>query len=83
MIALRAGERGINWFEEECARAKHPDVRASLSNTLQKLRTSTHSPGAAVIDRLRAGLEQSAKPLREAARVRPGTGRGKSSRRTR
>jgi hypothetical protein len=83
ITAMRAGERGLTWFEEECARAKHPDVRLALSDTLHALRSSGHAPRTAVIDRLRDSLALSAKPLRYEAKKRPGTGRGKSSRRTR
>jgi hypothetical protein len=84
VVALvRAGGRGFSWFQAECERAEHPDVRAALSQALIKLSSSSHAPSGAVIDSLRKTLEASAKPLRDAARVRPGTGRGKRSRMTR
>ncbi len=84
IIALvRAGERGARWFEAECARAQHPDVRAALSAALQRLARQPHAPPAALADELRAKLEESAKPLRDPTRVRPGTGRGRRSRSTR
>ncbi len=83
VTTLRAADRGVAWFEAECAQARHPDVRLALSQAIQKLRQSGQAPRSAVTEALRASLEQSAKPLREAARIRPGTGRGRSSRRTR
>ncbi len=83
VTTLRAGDRGLAWFDTECTQTKHPDVRLALSQAIQKLRSAGQAPRSAVTDALRVTLEQSAKPLREAARVRPGTGRGRSSRRTR
>jgi hypothetical protein len=84
VVALvRSGERGFKWFQAECERATHPDVRAVLSQALIKLSHVAHAPSAAVIDSLRKTLEDSAKPLRDQARVRPGTGRGRRSRMTR
>jgi len=80
VTSVRAGERGVQWFEAECAKAKHPDVRLALSQAIVKLRGSA---GAFLSDSLRQILEQSAKPLRDPTLVRPGTGRGKGSRRTR
>ncbi|HEX7481602.1 MAG TPA: hypothetical protein VF331_27605 [Polyangiales bacterium] len=83
VVALRTQDRGIRWFEAEAARATHPDVRAVLSQTLGQLRRSAHAPSSTAIETLRKALEDSAKPLRDAARVRPGTGRGRRSRQTR
>ncbi|MFT3923015.1 MAG: hypothetical protein QM778_10805 [Myxococcales bacterium] len=79
---LRAGEQGIAWLTAECESAKHPDVRRALSMAAEHLRTSGRSQGV-VAEQLKQVLEGSAKPLRDPSRVRPGTGRGKSSRRTR
>jgi hypothetical protein len=79
---LRAGERGIQWLTHECEIAKHPDLRRALSLATEQLRTSGRSQGV-VAEQLKQTLEGSAKPLRDPTRVRPGTGRGKSSRRTR
>jgi hypothetical protein len=75
---LRAADRGSDWLAAECERAKHPDVRAALSQALLALAKSNVARGT--IDRLRTVLEASAKPVRDAARVRPGTGRGRKSR---
>lgn len=80
VTSVRAGERGVQWFEAECAQAKHPDVRLALSQAIVKLRGAA---GSFLSDSLRQSLEQSAKPLRDPTLVRPGTGRGKGSRRTR
>jgi len=84
VVALvRAGERGLAWFASECERASHPDVRAALSQALIRLQAIPQAPAGAAIDGLRKTLEGSAKPLRDPTRVRPGTGRGRRSRKTR
>jgi hypothetical protein len=71
------------WFEAECTRADHTAVRKMLSDALVKLRGPAHGQVNAVIEEMRKILEGSAKPLRDPTRLRPGQGRGKSSRRTR
>jgi hypothetical protein len=78
---LRAGDRGTAWLEAACISARHPDVRAALSETILGLRRIATGPGPAVIQRLRQALEGSAKPPRDPTRIRPGTGRGRESRR--
>lgn len=79
-----AGLRGgAAWFRSECERAEHPDIREMLSEALQQLANLRNAPARAQIDELRAALAGSAKPLRDAARVRPGTGRGRRSRQLR
>jgi hypothetical protein len=83
VATVRAGDRGLAWFEEESARAKHPDVRKALSAALIKLASIPQGPPAARIDELRTKLEGSAKPLRDPTLKRPGTGRGRRSRNTR
>jgi hypothetical protein len=75
------GDRTSRWFEDECRQAVNPDVRQALSRTLIALRA--HGQSATSIDALRKALESSAKPLRDPSRLRPGTGRGKASRRVR
>jgi hypothetical protein len=75
---LRAADRGADWMAAECERAKHPDVRAALSESLLAIGKSNVPRGT--VDRLRKTLETSAKPVRDAARVRPGTGRGRKTR---
>ena len=77
---VRAGERGFEWLRSECSQASHPDLRAALSKSLLELADDARSPGAAAIAELRKTLEASAKPVRDAARVRPGHGRGRRSR---
>ncbi len=72
---VRAG-RGADWFAGESERASDPLIRAALSDALLQL---SNVPRATV-DRLRKTLEASAKPLRDASRVRPGSGRGRRSR---
>jgi hypothetical protein len=83
VTSIRAADRGILWLEAECTRAKHPDVRRALSDTVARLPTVAHAPRTHSIDAVRASLESSAKPLRDPTLVRPGTGRGRRSRRTR
>jgi hypothetical protein len=80
---LSAGERGKLWLEEECLRAEHPELRRVLSDAIVSLRAPAFGQTTAVAQSLRKVLESSAKPLRDPTLVRPGTGRGKSSRRIR
>ena len=77
---LRAGDRGAAWLEEECRNARHPDVRGALSKTVLILADKSSGQGAALAEGLRAALEGSAKPPRDPTRIRPGAGRGRSSR---
>jgi hypothetical protein len=77
-----AGERGRAWLEEECLRAQHPDLRRVLSDAIVVLNAPAFGQTTAA-ESLRKALESSAKPLRDPTLVRPGTGRGKSSRRIR
>ncbi|HEY7374607.1 MAG TPA: hypothetical protein VIF57_20760, partial [Polyangia bacterium] len=37
VAALRAGDRGAAWLEEECRSARHPDLRAALSKAVVTL----------------------------------------------
>jgi hypothetical protein len=76
----RAGERGAAWLEEECRIARHPDVRGALSKTVLILADKSSGQGALLAEGLRAALEGSAKPARDPTRIRPGAGRGRSSR---
>jgi hypothetical protein len=78
---LHAGDRGPSWLEAACAEARHPDLRAALSSAMLALRKLESSQGTAVVQRIRTALEGSAKPPRDPTRRRPGTGRGKESRR--
>lgn len=80
VATLAAGEVGPAWFEEVCASADHPDVRKTLSDTILRLRKTSLGHSSSTAQRLRQVLEGSAKPLRDPTRLRPGTGRGKSSR---
>lgn len=86
-VALRwnGDERVLSWLEAECARARHPDVRAALSQAVVRLGESARAEalGAAASDRLRRALQGSAKPPRDPSRIRPGHGRGRVSRRIR
>jgi hypothetical protein len=77
---LTRDDLGPGWLEAECARARHPDVREALSNTLVRFASRGADPGAVVTQRLRAALEGSAKPPRDPTRRRPGAARGKASR---
>ncbi len=70
---------GDSWFEEECRQASHHDVRHALSTALARLAGAK----SAVVDTLRRSLASTSKPPRDPSRIRPGTGRGKASRRIR
>ncbi len=80
VVAFGAGDQGATWLEAECARARHPDLRAALSEAILGLRGKSQGQGALVSQRLRAALEGSAKPPRDPTRKRPGTDRGRASR---
>jgi hypothetical protein len=72
-------EEAAAWLEAECAQATQTDVRSALSEAV--ILVQAQSPVAG--QRLRKALETSAKPPRDPTRIRPGAGRGRSSRRTR
>ncbi len=72
-------EEGVAWLESECTAARQPDLRGALSEAV--IRVQAHSP--VLGHRVRDALAGSAKPPRDPTRIRPGAGRGKSSRRTR
>ena len=83
VAAARAAAAGsAEWFREACENTRDPELRAVLSDTLQRMADLRNAPARAQIDELRAALAGSQKPLRDAARVRPGagTGRGRRSR---
>ncbi len=82
VATFSAGDEGKDWLDGECQRAHHPDVRAVLSDAIVALR-APRGRVSAVAESLRKTLEASAKPPRDPTRLRPGTGRGKASRRTR
>jgi len=73
---------GAEWLEVVCTDARHPDVREVLSTAILRSRANqAQGQSAAITARLRAALEGSAKPARDPTRKRPGTDRGKASRR--
>jgi hypothetical protein len=80
---VRSGERGLRWFEEQCGKASHPDVRLAFSQALIRLHKIPQAPAGTIVEGLRQALTVSAKPLRDPTLVRPGTGRGRRSRNTR
>jgi len=82
-LAHLGGSQAETWMHEVCTNAREPWVREVLSNAIVRLRSKGYNQPAALTDRLRIALEGSAKPLRNAARVRPGTGRGKATRKIR
>jgi hypothetical protein len=69
------------WLHQACQEAVRPDVREALSNALLHLRAPARKLAPGVVEDLRRTLAGSAKPPRDPTRLRPGTGRGKSSRR--
>jgi len=81
VATARAAAAGSgDWFRQTCEQTRDPELRSVLSQALQRLADLRNAPARSVIDELRAALEASQKPVRDAARVRPGTGRGKRSR---
>lgn len=83
VATLVVGDVGPGWFEGLCADSTDPQVRAALSDAVLLLRKTSLGHSSRVAQRLRQVLEGSAKPLRDPTRLRPGTGRGKASRRMR
>lgn len=81
VVALRGGDLGASWLEAECIRARQPDLRGALSDAILRLRHLAAGPGPETVQRLRHALEGSAKPPRDPTLLRPGTGRGRESRR--
>jgi hypothetical protein len=77
------GQEAHAWFQGESARAQQPVVRAALSDALIMVRSPTFGQSDAKVHELRKALADSAKPLRDPSRLRPGTGRGKATRRLR
>lgn len=71
------------WFEAESAQHDHPAVRKVMSDTLAMFGAAGKGKLGGFVDELRSALEGTAKPLRDPTRLRPGAGRGKSSRRIR
>jgi hypothetical protein len=80
---LPGRDRALEWLVAQCEAATHPDLRAALDDASEHLRVSGVAHAARTVERLRAALQSSAKPRRDAARERPGTGRGKRARRLR
>lgn len=81
VAAARAAAAGSSeWFREACESTRDPELRAVLSDTLQRMAELKNAPARAAIDQLRAALASSQKPIRDAARVRPGTGQGRGRR---
>ena len=77
---MRGAHDGVTWLGERLAEARHPDVRAAMEQAIERLRKGTGAQSSATIDALRASLASSAKPPRDPARIREGTGRGKKGR---
>jgi hypothetical protein len=83
-IAFLPGRDGaVSWLSAQCEAATHPDLRAALDDALEHLRRSGVAHATRVVESLTAALQASAKPRRDAARERPGTGRGRRARRLR
>jgi hypothetical protein len=81
-VGVGGDQRGAEWLEAACTEARHPEVRAALSTAILRSRANkAQGQSAAVTAKLRAALEGSAKPPRDPTRKRPGSDRGKASRR--
>jgi hypothetical protein len=78
--AFRAEPSGVAWLEAECRRAKQVDVRGALEHAIGRLRKRGASEKVETLEALAAALDSSAKPPRDPARIREGTGRGKKHR---
>lgn len=78
--AFRGEPSGVAWLEGECRRAKQVDVRNALDHALERLRKRGASEKVETLEALAAALDSSAKPPRDPARIREGTGRGKKHR---
>jgi hypothetical protein len=83
VMVFSAADRGIHWLAQECAMVRHPSVREVLSGTIVKLSSPQHGLPGGAVELARIALKASAKPLRDPSRVRPGSGRGKKTRRIR
>lgn len=83
VVAKVPGERGQQWLDGQCEQASHPRVREALSDALVLLRTDAQRQSRTVADAASKSLAASAVPPRDPTRVRPGTGRGRASRRIR
>jgi hypothetical protein len=82
-MARVAGERAVAWLTTECERAEQREVREALSDAIVRMQRDPQGVGRATVERLRKTLEASAAPLRDGVVKRPGTGRGKSTRKIR
>lgn len=82
-LARVAGERAAEWLGHECEIASQPQVRDALSLVIVRLGKDSQGLGRATSEKLRKTLEASAAPLRDGVVIRPGTGRGRASRKIR
>jgi hypothetical protein len=83
LASAASAEPAQAWFRKACGEAVQHDVRDVLSKALARLRAPGRGAAPGVAEELRRALEASAKPLRDPTRLRPGTGRGKATRRIR
>jgi len=82
-MARVSAERGVAWLARECEQAGQPQIRQALSDVIVRLHKDPQGIGRAAAEKLRKTLEASAAPLRDGVVKRPGTGRGRSSRKIR
>ncbi len=81
VVALPGG--GLAWLQQHCRDAFVPELRQVLSEGVVRVGRGGRGQSASVVAALRQSLQGSAKPLRDPSRLRPGTGRGKSTRQIR
>jgi hypothetical protein len=81
VVALPGG--GLAWLQQHCRDAFVPELRQVLSEGVVRVGLRARGQSASVVAALRQSLQGSAKPLRDPSRLRPGTGRGKSTRQIR
>ncbi len=72
---IRGGDEGARWLEQECARARHPDLRRALEASLERLSKRAASERAETLARLAQALASSQKPPRDPTLERRGTRR--------
>lgn len=78
--AFRGTPSGVAWLEDECRKATQVDVRDLLDHAIGLLKKRGGSEKVETLRALHEALDSSAKPPRDPARIREGTGRGKKRR---
>lgn len=72
---IRGAADGVGWFEAECAKAHHPDLRRAFEGALLRLRKRSAKERGEHLERLDQAFASSKKPPRDPTRERQGTRR--------